>query len=445
MSLRPFLSAFFFSAAAGALLSAAALAFLERRPWAVLEVPETVPGRELEKTLRVAGIACVSAFSVPVLFNDFDGVREIPLDSYDDYVEPGDPRNDGYAERLRSFFMADGKCRFFLEPGFGLRRKLVKLLPDLAGAWVLDESSGNFPAIACAAFIAAALAFAVWEAVSGRQAAGGRRAAGSRQASAGRQGSAGGALSARRFFGRGEPGFLFGACCAVPVLFPLSLAGAPGIAASGLFVILFHAAKPVLREYFRRCRKGYRKSFRSTMGNEIRDLAGLYPFHCAVSLGVFPAYILCCLAGGISPVIAFPAPFFFCVSLFLSFGAEASVDRNAFFPLPIGGKIRPGALIPPALPVFLVACAVAAFAAAQPASTPFPHSGSYGPLPGPEEYAAHAEFQASFLRRSLYGERNYGSYPAGEDGLISGFVPAGPDPLPPFPPYPPELEELSGQ
>jgi hypothetical protein len=191
-----------------------------------------------------------------------------------------------------------------------------------------------------------------------------------------------------------------------------------------------------MREYFRH----YRKGFRPMTWAERRELAGLYPFHCAVSLGAFPFYVLCCLAGGISPVVAIPVPFLFCVSLFLSYTAEASVERNVFFPLPISGKIRPGALLPPALPVFLAAFAVAAFAAPS-ASAPFPASASYGPLPGPEAYTAHAEFQASFSRRSLYGESSYGSYPAGEDGLISGFVPGEPSP-PTLPPRPPELDEL---
>jgi hypothetical protein len=411
MSLRSFFFAFVFSAASGVLLFAAALAVLERAPWAVLEVSETVPGRELEKTLRDAGIACISAFSIPVLLNDFDGIREIPLDSYDDYVEAFDPRNDGYAARLRSFFIAEGKCRFFLQPDFGLRRKLVKLLPELSGTWVL-ESSGTFPVAACAVFIAAALVFVLQEAGSGKRGSAGRG-------------------PVRRF--SGEPGFLFGALCAVPVLFPLALTGAPGLAASGLFVLLFHTVKPVLREYFRH----YRKGFRSMTGNERRELAGFYPFHCALSLGIFPCYILCCLVGGISPVIALPASFFFCLSLFFSYKAEASMDRNAFFPLPISGKIRLRTLVSPALPVFLAASIVVLL---QPVSAPLPRSAPYGPLPGPEAYAAHAEFQASFSRRSLHGESNYGSYPAGEDGLISGFVPT--EPVLPVLPVPPELEEL---
>jgi hypothetical protein len=240
--------------------------------------------------------------------------------------------------------------------------------------------------------------------------------------------------SARRSPGIEEKGFRFGAFCAVPVFFPLALTGAVGLVASGLFVTLFHALKPVLREYFRR----EKKRFRPMTGKECRELAGLYPVHCALGLGFFPCYILCCFAGGINPVVAFLQPLLFCVSLFLSYKAEASVERNAFFPLPISGRIRMRGLIPPALPVFLAGFVVALL---QPAVPPPPRSGLYGPLPGPEEYAVHAEFQASFARRSLYGETNYGSYPAGEDGLISGFVPAEPA-FSPLPPYPPELEEL---
>jgi hypothetical protein len=163
MAFRPVFSAFFFSVVLGAFLSAGALAILEKTPWAVLEVPETVSGKELEKNLRDAGIGCVSAFSIPVLLNNFDGIREIPLDSYGDYMEAGDPRNDGYAAKLRSFFIAEGKCRFFLEPGFRLRRKLEKLLPEFSETWVL-ENPVVFPTTACIAFLAAALAFVLLEA-----------------------------------------------------------------------------------------------------------------------------------------------------------------------------------------------------------------------------------------------------------------------------------------
>jgi hypothetical protein len=216
-------------------------------PWAVLEVPETVPGRELEKRLQNAGVACISVFSVPVLLNDFDRIREIPLDRYDDYVEVFDPRNDGYAARLRSFFIAEGKCRFFLQPDFNLRRKLVKLLPELSGAWVL-ESSEIFPVAACVAFIVAALVFVLREAGPGKRGFG--------------------RSLAHRF--SGEPGFLFGAICTGLVLFPLALAGVSGLVASGLFVLLFHSTKPVVREYFRH----YRKNFRSMTGNERREFRG---------------------------------------------------------------------------------------------------------------------------------------------------------------------------
>jgi hypothetical protein len=436
MSSRPFFFAFCFSACSGILLSVLAVSGRIGAPWVALEVPETVPGRELEERLRNAGIVSVSAFSVSVLLNDFDGIREVPLDRYGDYVEASDPRNDGYAHRLCSFFSAEGKCRFFLRSGFGLKRKLVKLLgrpkpsgssglfgssgnmsPDnsdaVSGSWVL-ETQAAFPPVVCAAFIIAVLLFIILE--TGPPV---RRSP-----------------SVRRSSGRGETGFRFGAFCAVPVLFPLALTGAPGLAASGFFVILFHVTKPVLREYFRR----EKKRFHPMTGKDYRELAGLYPLHCALSLGVFPCYILCCLVGGINPVVAFSQPLFFCVSLFLSYRAEASVERNVFFPLPIGGRIKLRALFPPALPVFL-----AAFAAAllQPVSPPSLRSDFYGPLPGPEEYAVHAEFQASFARRSLYGETNYGTYPTGEDGLISGFIPEPPLPLPSLPSYPPELEELS--
>ncbi|MDR1108032.1 MAG: hypothetical protein LBL19_03250 [Spirochaetaceae bacterium] len=49
-----------------------------------------------------------------VFWDDFGELARIPLDSYADRVEPFDPRNDGYAGRLESFFVHDGKRFFFI-------------------------------------------------------------------------------------------------------------------------------------------------------------------------------------------------------------------------------------------------------------------------------------------------------------------------------------------
>jgi hypothetical protein len=49
-----------------------------------------------------------------VFLDEFGELERLPLDSYADRVEPFDPRNDGYAGRLESFFVRDGKRFFFI-------------------------------------------------------------------------------------------------------------------------------------------------------------------------------------------------------------------------------------------------------------------------------------------------------------------------------------------
>ncbi|MDR0628081.1 MAG: hypothetical protein LBG24_00245 [Treponema sp.] len=49
-----------------------------------------------------------------VFLDDFGTLQRIPLDAYRDRVEPFDPRDDGYAEKLRAFFVREGKRLFFI-------------------------------------------------------------------------------------------------------------------------------------------------------------------------------------------------------------------------------------------------------------------------------------------------------------------------------------------
>jgi hypothetical protein len=49
-----------------------------------------------------------------VFWDDFGELVQLPLESYEDRVVPFDPRNDGYARRLESFFVHGGKRFFFI-------------------------------------------------------------------------------------------------------------------------------------------------------------------------------------------------------------------------------------------------------------------------------------------------------------------------------------------
>jgi hypothetical protein len=88
--------------------------------FAVLELDQLIPDRETAAALNqalnleAAGRETLSESSQWVLLNDFDKIIRVPLDQYGDRLEVYDPRNDGFAGRLRSFFVRNGKRYFFI-------------------------------------------------------------------------------------------------------------------------------------------------------------------------------------------------------------------------------------------------------------------------------------------------------------------------------------------
>ncbi|MDR1901609.1 MAG: hypothetical protein LBQ88_04915 [Treponema sp.] len=74
-----------------------------------------------------------------VFFDDFGDLKRIPLDQYGEELESFDLRNDGYADKFRSFFVYDGLRRFFIPftPDFSgiafknLKKALLSSLGDI--------------------------------------------------------------------------------------------------------------------------------------------------------------------------------------------------------------------------------------------------------------------------------------------------------------------------
>ena len=113
--LRCFVTAVLVSLTLGALLLFWALLQPGGGRWAVVYTGAGLKERKIAGMLKEKGLDCVSESTVWVLLDDFSELKQIPLDQYDDFVEPFDPRNDGYAEKLRSFFVQAGIRRFFVE------------------------------------------------------------------------------------------------------------------------------------------------------------------------------------------------------------------------------------------------------------------------------------------------------------------------------------------
>jgi hypothetical protein len=94
--------------------------------FAALELDQSVSDREtaaaLNRALNLAGGELLSESSQWVLLNDFDRIIRVPLDQYEDRLEAFDPRNDGFAGRVRSFFVRGGKRYFFIPLDDSARR-----------------------------------------------------------------------------------------------------------------------------------------------------------------------------------------------------------------------------------------------------------------------------------------------------------------------------------
>ena len=74
----------------------------------------------------------ISESSAWVLLDNFGSLEQVPLDKYNSRVLSFDPRNDGYAEKLREFFVRDGKRYIYV--------------PLIAGNWkdnFLDKQFTN--------------------------------------------------------------------------------------------------------------------------------------------------------------------------------------------------------------------------------------------------------------------------------------------------------------
>ena len=111
--------------------------------WVVLVFDESQEDRQIRESLAEIG-AFISESSQEITIDDFGAVKKIPLDLFDDEVESLDPRNDGYAAKLRSFFVRDGKRFFFmpLEYNFAnrtgnLKKRLALLLYDIPFSFVV--------------------------------------------------------------------------------------------------------------------------------------------------------------------------------------------------------------------------------------------------------------------------------------------------------------------
>ena len=407
-----------------------------RGAYAVLITSAAIPDAELRE--RIAPLSGdfggppLSESSQWALLDEFDRLAKIPLDEYERRVTPGDPRNDGYAARLRSFFVRDGKRFVFIpqRPGAAsgsLEQGLAAALGDIP--FSLEYVGFGRPlALYVPLCIAASLALLpFWGAsLPGRS----KRLGGYGRHS--RQGQ------------RSWPRFRWLPFC-LPVVAALTLRGAAGCALSALLLGLSALlAEPVAA--FRE-----RRSFRQD---------GYEPFRLRWLLApLFPAaYTLVVICSGFSPPLALGvfcahAVMFVCSQRI--FSLPRSGGHTRFAPVLImtpslrSGFVSAGRSLRVMTPFVLAAVLALALAPRIPGVRSGGGAAFLSAAPVTEaDYRAHVAFQASFSLRPL--GRGEGLNPAGEaaggpvyavyvtdtDGLVSPVdTPAVPPPeeFPPFP------------
>ncbi|MFP3089820.1 hypothetical protein LQZ21_05785 [Treponema sp. TIM-1] len=350
-----------------------------------------------------------------VFWDDFGELVQIALEAYGERVEPFDPRNDGYAGRLQSFFV-HGDRRFFFIPlstdFWGIPREKIEesLARCLAGIPFQVEFPGvSRPLWIYAFFFAAA------------------------------------SVGMLLFSGAPWIGISL-----LPLLAALSYPGPAGFALSASLTALFGLLLQPLREFF--IARHYRRHYVGINKKPVffKSQWGMIPLFLVIYgvicyLGRFPVFLG---AGGI---------FSFFLILGLSLWAESKkgtrMGHIRFIPVPISVPFSGIAKFSRIMLPFALGSLGALFL------PPLILGSGYAAADNPpvsakwqeyminsEEYQAHAAFQASFSLRPLridgdtpdHGE--YLRYHRADDGLIGEYSAVPDDHVREITPFP--LEDL---
>jgi hypothetical protein len=127
---------------------------------------DQIQGSVVAAKLDAAGIKNVLSESSQWFFvNDFSELRRVPLDQFNDFMLESDPRNDGYAEKLRMIFVRGGSRYFYIprrsihssNPAV-IEQRIIDALDDIPyrditfNAYTARNISGAFIFIAAALF-----------------------------------------------------------------------------------------------------------------------------------------------------------------------------------------------------------------------------------------------------------------------------------------------------
>jgi hypothetical protein len=388
----PFYKSLFFSILFS--LAAGAALFLsppeERAPvssgaWGVIVTDEALPDRHIRDLLIRGGLGePVGESSQWVFLDNFERLEMVTLDEYTERIESFDPRDDGYAAKLRSFFVAGGKRRLFIplagETPERFHSRISAALGDISfSAHILRRGRSPLPP---ALVLAAAAALTL-------------------------------------ILLRGLPDGLF----LLPLWVLLCREGSAGFALSAVLAALFHTLRDPVREIF--ISRHYR-----TSRIFLRDFVPSW----VLALVFTAAYTLIGIAGLLPPLILLSGIGGFAVlgAVILRITLAMSLKRGhiRFVPVRISGSFP----ITVSLPWFILPFAAASLGIffLSLVQNPGPDAIRTAfaewegtPLVSPADYREHIRFQRSFSLLPLEdGDRpagSYRSYVLDGRGLIAGI------------------------
>jgi hypothetical protein len=394
--------------------------------YVILTTGEQTGDRFVVEKLSGAGIKGVISESSQWFFiNDFSGLKRVPLDQFSDFLIETDPRNDGYAQKLRMVFVRDGR-RYFYIP----RRAFLSSDPSVIAqrvSYALGDTphenvvfntrpASNGLIFAAASLFSLAFAFYVSRPFS---------------------------------FRRRPPALPLLIAALLPASALFAGLGPAGLALAAIMLAFFLTLRPPLKSFFTRPRPKRGGDFSAStltyikrlLSGEKKKLAALFVLFAAV-----------CITGGLDALYVLRAVLFFCLSAAVSVRREtasrAGPGHIRFFPVDIkqGANINRRLMLT-ALPFTLAsAAALAITLAARPATAP-DMSVKYGvPVISASDYEAHINFQKTFALRKLpragMEDGPYIRFEATPGGLLAPITGGGPTEamegagttgIPPFP------------
>ncbi|MDR1466240.1 MAG: hypothetical protein LBI40_01265 [Treponema sp.] len=385
--------------------------------YAVLTFDASLNDREIGERLAKSKVGAnyISESTQTVFLNDFNAIKEIPLDEFQGKIADFDPRNDGYAERVNAFFVRGDKRLFFVPllpetNKHGIAAIQVDFTSALQGIPFAVEVLGRekpirlYTVVFCAAALTALfLARPLWM------------------------------------------GFLL-----LPLTAGFAFTRVSGLAMTALLLAAGGIVYEPWKEFFIAClcEKNIKKVWEWFRLPRLKNIKFFhrFPYRTFLFILFIIGYFF---IGKKTPTVLVVGTFccFFMIVLLVAVVRAESIRGRRFMPIPIIRTARKEPLFAKnTLPFSIAAVAVLFLPGALGLQSDI-NIGDWGDpasLIDESEYQKHIAFQSSFSTTRLNGDKMdyYEEYYLGDDGLIAGAKPYNKEKLPEFVPKEFSLKKL---